>query len=319
MKNYQLVFDLGSQYISAGLKKDGFFDKIPSVIAMGGADGKEIVAVGMDALRLYNTHSGGIKLSHPILEGAVIDVDGVKALIKKLLNHVVGVTMFSKYSITCAVPCGMISSDKKNIETMFLELGAKQVNFVETPLATSYQLFGEFRTRQGVIMDIGYDCVDIAVVVAETILSGCTLYYGGKALTEKIMERIRSKYMVQLSFEQAEQLKLNCASLYPNDTTIVSVMGQNVENGAIETISVSSREIYDILLDFVKKYTQVVQSLVVGLAEDVRPLVQNAGVLVCGGGAKLAGLDMCMQNQLGMPIRIANHPDDATICGLLQK
>ena len=319
MKNYQLVFDLGSQYIAAGLKQDGFFDKIPTVVALGGADGKEIVAVGMDALRMYNTSSGTVKLARPILEGAVIDADGVKALIKKLLSHIVNtrVANLSKYSVLCAVPCGMISSDKKNIESLFLELGAKQVSFLETPLADSLQLFGEFRCRQGVIVDIGSDCVDIAVVVADSIVSGCTLYYGGKAITEEIAKRVRAKYMVQLSFDQAERLKLDCGSLFPNDTTVVSVVGQNVELGMMETIAISSREIYD--CDFVKKYVQIIQSLVNGLKEDVRPLVKNSGVMLCGGCAKTHGIDVQMQTQLGMPVYVANQPENATINGLLQK
>ena len=321
MKNNQLVFDLGSQYIAAGLKQDGFFDKIPTVIAMGGADGKEIVAVGMEALRMYNTSGGTIKLARPILEGAIIDADGVKALIKKLLTHIVNtrVANLSKYSILCSVPCGMISSDKKNIESMFLELGAKQVSFLETPLADSLQLFGEFRCRQGVIVDIGSDCVDIAVVVADAILSGCTLYHGGKAITEEVAKRIRAKYMVQLSFDQAERLKIDCGSLFANDTTVVSVVGQNVEQGTAETISVSSREIYDILCEFVKKYVQIVQSLVMSLPEDVRPLVKNGGVMLCGGGANTHGLDIQMQTQLGMPVFVASQPENVSISGLLQK
>lgn len=321
MKNYQLVFDLGSQYISAGLKQDGFFDKIPTLVAHGGADGKEIVAVGMDALRIHNTSAGATRLSRPILEGAVIDVDGVKALIKKLLTHIVNtrVANLHNYSILCAVPCGMISSDKKTIESLFLELGAKQVAFVETPIADSVQLFGEFRCRQGVIVDMGSDCVDIAVVVADSILSGCTLYYGGKAITEEIAKRIRAKYMVQLSFDQAERLKIDCGSLFANDTTVVSVIGQNVEQGTMETISVSSREIYDILCNFAKKYVQIVQSLINGLKDDIKPLVRNSGVMLCGGVAKTHGIDVQMQTQLNMPVLVANQPENVTINGLLQK
>jgi rod shape-determining protein MreB len=275
----------------------------------------------MDALKMYNTSGGTVKLAHPILEGAIIDADGVKALIKKLLTHIVNtrVTNLSKYSVLCAVPCGMISSDKKNIESLFLELGAKQVSFLETPLADSLQLFGEFRCRQGVVVDMGSDCVDIAVVVADSIVSGCTLYYGGKAITEEISKRVRAKYMVQLSFDQAERLKLDCGSLFPNDTTVVSVVGQNVEQGMMETITISSREIYDILCDFVKKYVQIIQSLVNGLKEDVKPLVKNSGVMLCGGVAKTHGIDVQMQTQLGMPVYIANQPENVTINGLLQK
>ena len=42
MANFELVFDLGSAYVSAALKKDGFTDKIPAVVAVG--DNDQIVA-----------------------------------------------------------------------------------------------------------------------------------------------------------------------------------------------------------------------------------------------------------------------------------
>ena len=70
MANYELIFDLGSQYISAALKNDGFSDKIPSVVAYGGAEGHQIMAVGVDAIKLANTR-GDVKLACPIYEGCV--------------------------------------------------------------------------------------------------------------------------------------------------------------------------------------------------------------------------------------------------------
>ena len=317
MANYELVFDFGSAYISAGLKEDGFTDKIPAVIAVGG-DGQQ-VAVGVEALRLANTVGSGVKLTHPILEGAVIDTEGAKALVSALLNRLVNYKMsaFSRYNVTCAVPCGLISSDKNTIEAVFLSLGAKQVSFIETPLADSAHLFNEFRTRQGVVVDIGYDCTDLAVVSANTIAAGCTLYYSGKNLTEAIMERIRSKYKIQLSFDAAEHLKLNCASLYPNDSTVVTVSGVNTQSGITEQINVSSKELYDTVVEFVRKYVKIVQSLLASVRDDLATLVRTEGVMMCGGGAKLQGLDMFLQSELGMPIYVANHPEDVTIKGLL--
>ena len=317
MANYELVFDIGSAYISAGLKKDGFMDKIPSVVAVGG-DGQQ-VAVGVDALRLHNTVGSGVKVSRPILEGAIIDNEGAKALISALLNRLVNYKMsaFSRYNVTCAVPCGLISSDKNTIESIFLSLGAKQVNFVETPLADSAYLFNEFHTRQGVIVDIGYDCTDLAIVSANTIAAGCTLYYSGKNLTEAIMERIRNKYRIQLSFEAAEFLKTNCASLYPNDSSAVEVMGVNTQSGITEKVTISSRELYDTVVDFVRNYVKIVQSLVASVRDDLSTLVRTEGILLCGGGAKLSGLDLFLQNELGMPIYVSNCPEDVTIKGLL--
>ena len=196
MANYEMIFDIGSAYMSAGLKNDGFSDKIPSVVAYGG-DSNQITAVGVEALRIASSYNGGgVKLSRPILEGAIIDVEGAKALISALLERLCNykLSAFSRYNVACVVPCGMISIDKKTIETTFLSLGAKQVNFIETPVADSFKLFKDFRARQGVVMNVGYDCTDIAAVCAGGIVSGCTLYHAGKHLTEAIIERIKTKY-----------------------------------------------------------------------------------------------------------------------------
>ena len=317
MANYELVFDFGSAYISAGLKKDGFTDKIPAVVAVG-SDGQQ-VAVGVEALRLANTVGSGVKITRPILEGAIIDNEGAKALVSALLNRLVNYKMsaFSRYNVTCAVPCGMISSDKNTIESVFLSLGAKQVTFIETPLADSVQLFNEFHTRQGVVVNIGYDCTDLAIVSANNIAAGCTLYYSGKNLTEAIMDRIRAKYMIQLSYDAAEYLKLNCASLYPNDSTVVSVTGVNTQSGASELVNISSKELYDTVVEFVRKYVNIIQSLIASVRDDLATLVRTDGVMLCGGGAKLAGLDMFLQSELGMPIHVSSFPEDVTIKGLL--
>ena len=317
MANYELVFDFGSAFLSAGLKEDGFTDKIPAVVAVN-ADGQQM-AVGVEALRLANTMGSGVKIMRPIYEGAIIDNEGAKALISSLLNRLVNYKMsaFSRYNVTVAVPCGLISSDKSTIESIFLGLGARQVSFVEAPIADSVQLFSEFRARQGVIVDIGYDCTDLAIVSANSIVAGCTLYYSGKNLTDAIMERIRVKYMIQLSFEAAEYLKLNCASLYPNDSSVVAVTGVNTQSGASEQVSISSKELYDTLVEFVRKYVKIIQSLIASVPDDIATLVRSDGVMLCGGGARLAGLDLFLQSELGMPINVSNYPEDVTIKGLL--
>lgn len=318
MANYELVFDLGSAYVSAGSKKDGFTDKIPAVVAVA-TDTKQIVGVGVEAIRLGNTVGSGVKLAHPILEGAIIDTEGAKALITALLNRLINykLSAFSRYNVQCAVPCGMISSDKNTIETVFLGLGAKQVSFVEAPIADSAALFNEFRTRQGIVVDIGYDCTDLAIVASNAIAAGCTLYYSGKSLTEAISDKIKSKYMLQLSYEAAEYLKLNCASLYPNDSTVISVSGTNTQTGVVEQVNVSSKELYDAVVEFIRKYARIIQSLVDSVRGDLATLIHSDGVMLCGGGAKLAGLDMFLQSELGLPVYVASFPEDVTIKGLL--
>lgn len=320
MANYEMVFDMGSAYLSAGLKNDGFFDRIPSVVAYGGA-ANQITAVGVEALRIASGYNGGgVKLNRPILEGAIIDTDGAKALISALLERLCDYRMsaFSRYNVSCVVPCCMNSIDKKTIETTFLALGAKQVSFVETPVADSFKLFKDFRARQGVVMDIGYDCTDIAAVCAGGILSGCTAYHAGKHLTQAIIDRIKTKYLIQLSFEQGEYLKINCASLYANDSSVCSVTGQNSQSGETESVNVSSKELYDTVVEFARKYVKLIQGVIATVPADIAPALKADGIMVCGGGARLAGLDVFLQNELGLPVRIADFPDEVTILSMLE-
>lgn len=316
MANYELVFDLGSLYVSAGLKEDGFIDKIPSVVAYAGGDSKQVVAVGLDALNMSKTNAS-VKLSHPILEGTAIDPVGVKALITSLLNRLLSkrVNFFNRFLATCIVPCGMISGDKKNLESIFLGVGARSVVFVETPVADSVKLFSEFRARQGVIVDLGYECADLAVVYGSEIVAGCTLFHAGKQLTEAIANRLSSKYMAQISTEKAEYLKLNCASLYSNDATSVVVQCQNAQNGATEELPVTSKELFDTVVEFVTQYVKIIESLFASIPQELISGVKSEGVMICGGGAKLMGLDMFLQNELGVPVRIANRPDYVSIEG----
>lgn len=317
MANYELVFDLGSQYVSAGLKEDGFIDKIPSVVAYG-TDNKQIVAVGLEALSLAKTNTT-VKLAHPILEGSAIDSDGVKALVSTMLDRLLSkrVNVFNRFLTTCVVPCGMISTDKKNIESIFLGLGARQVSFVEAPLADSVKLFSEFRARYGIVADIGFECTDLGIIYGNGIVAGCTLYHSGKHLTEAISRKIAEKYMCKMSFSQAEQLKLKCASLFNNDTTIMTVSVNNAQNGATENINVTSKELYDTIVEFVGQYIKVIQSLLSSIPQDLQTSVKSEGVMLCGGGSKLLGLDLFLQNELGIPVRLAARPDYVTIDGAM--
>lgn len=219
--------------------------------------------------------------------------------------------------MTCVVPCAIISSDKKTIESIFLSLGARVVNFLESPLADSLALFREFHAVKGLIVNIGYDCVDFSVVYYNNIVAGSTLFYSGKHLTQAIAEKIRSKYQVQLSFEQAELLKVNCASLYPNDMSTYTVSCVNLQTGASENINISSKELYDTVVEFVRKYCNVIRSLLASVNDTVCSVASEEGVFLCGGGALLQGLDSFMHTELALPVRVADDPANVSITGSL--
>lgn len=319
MAKYEVAFDIGSRYISAGLVKDEYIVTMPSVVAVNLFDNKEVLAVGVAAVDMAVSNAGKVKLVYPILEGAVVDPSVAKMLFSELINRVLPskARILSQVRATVAVTCGMINTDKKVIENILLSLGVKNVNFVETPIADSAELFREFRTNRGIIVDIGSDCTDLAVVYGDNIVAGCTLYYSGKGLTQMLAERIRRKYMVQVDDEQVEQFKHNCVSLYSNDTTCFTVRGTNLQTNNTETINVSSKEVYDGVVEYVKKYCKVIESLLNSLPDQVSNAIRQEGVFLCGGGASLLGLDWFIHNQLELPVRTSADARNVAIKGAI--
>ena len=316
MDKYTIVLDIGSQYVSAGLDKDDFFVKIPTVVAVDEST-KQVLSVGVSALNNAKLNLPNVKLVYPVLEGAVIDVDGLRVVLEELFLRLLPhkTTNYSQIKFLCVVPCGMISSDKATIETLLLTMGAKSVNFVETPLADSLQIFKEFRTNVGFIVNVGCDCTDFAAVYGDNIVAGCTVYNSSRHLTEAIMDKIRNKYLVQLSYDEAEELKLNCASLYPNDASSCTVSGLNMQNGNSEVVNVTSKELYDTMVQFFKNYVNVINSLFSAVPEQILPLMKREGIFLCGGGAKLSGLDAFLYSETGMPVRVSTNCDDTSVMG----
>ena len=98
---------------------------------------------------------------------------------------------------------------------------------------------------------------------------------------------------------------------------MVIVRGTNITSGVVEQVNVSSKELYDTVVEFVRKYVRIIQSLVESVKGDLATMVRSDGVMLCGGGSKLAGLDMFLQNELGLPVYVANLPDEVTIKGML--
>ncbi len=316
MAKHLVAIDIGSTYISGALVSDGCVITIPSVVAVS-ADGRQLHDVGLSALRLAQVDNS-VVLTNPILEGAICDTSLAKHLLTQLLDRVVPNKSLAQISVVCSLPCAMISTDKHDIEVLLLSLGVRDVSFVEAPLCVATEAFSQFKTNRGIMVDIGSDCTDLAIVVGDSIVNGCTLYHAGKALTQMLSARIENKYLVSLELEQVEKLQHGIVSLYPNDNANATISGINKQTGTIDSINISSKEMYDAVTDYVRAFCTVVDSLLVSCPDQVAHAVRQEGVMLCGGGASLVGIDYFMHNECNLPVRVIKDNRMATINGLVK-
>ncbi len=314
MANFNVVLDLGSSCLKGIFLKGGYIIKDPSVVLCDAQNG-QFKASGLSALQTYASSSSQYKLTRPIQEGAVKDKESAAYLLENFLHKLTGKAIFSSITVNVIVPCGLSKNDKGVIDSVLSAIGVKQVKFLLAPLCAAKRLFSEFEADIAVVLDIGADTTDIAIVREGQIEWGCTVFAGGSALDKEIEDFISDRYGVIISSEEAANLKINCASLYPNDNSMLTVEGMNVVKGFDEEINVTAREMYNIISENIKRYAQAIQMALPNLPQDSLSSVKREGIILCGGTAGLSGIDKFLLDTLRLPVRISANAVDAAVLG----
>ncbi|HPG92083.1 MAG TPA: rod shape-determining protein [Clostridia bacterium] len=319
MAHIDIALDLGSEYITAVSAKTGLIIKEPAVVAVDAIDNKTIKAAGLAAIKMCKGQLAKVKLYRPIIEGAVADKDKAKFLLKTLVAKVLpNSSPFSRATVLCVVPCAMTKNEKQKIEFVLNMINVKQTRFITAPIASATEIFKQFNTDKGIICDMGADKTDIAIVVSKEIISGCSIYYSGRQIDEDIVSFVHKKYNLQISTEEAEKLKRECASLYPNDVSSAEVCGINVLKGVLETVEITARELYDVVANVINKYCQVIESLLASISPEAAKGVKNEGVFLCGGLSKINGIEKYFLDGLKLNVRVPSEPDNLNALGALQ-
>ena len=136
---------------------------------------------------------------------------------------------------------------------------------------------------------------------------------GGKAQGK--LDYVLKKYGLQITFAEAEKLKLKCAGLYPNDVSFGTVAGLNINKGAAEEITVTAREIYDVLAALTDKLCQVVTSLLLTVPQETSAYFKESPIFLCGGGAQLSGMEKYFFDKMNMGVLVPSDSFLAAVKG----
>ncbi|MEG1527577.1 MAG: rod shape-determining protein [Clostridia bacterium] len=309
-----IIIDLGGKFLRGLSLKNGYIVKDLNLVAVDNVS-KQVKYSGALAQKMANNSLSSLSLITPIIDGIIVDNVSAKFMLQNFLAKLLNTTTFSRIVANCVAPCGLNSKDKSNIEGVLISLGVKQVKFLLAPLADAKYIFREFGINYGIICNIGQDIADISTVENDKLVNGCTLSYGGKNIDQKIVDFIVDKYSVKITLDEAEQFKCQCASLYPNDNSMLTVEGINILKGVSEQINLSSREMYNMLVDTMDKYIQVVNSLMATLPLAIATGIKREGLFLCGGLSSLTGIDKHFYQALNMNVRIPFSADDSVIRG----
>jgi len=100
-----------------------------------------------------------------------------------------------------------------------------------------------------------------------------------------------------------------------SDTNYAEIRGQDMVTGLPKTVVTSTAEIREAISEVVRSIVDAVKVTLDETPPELAADIMEAGIVLAGGGALLGGLPPRIEEETGMPVRLASNPLHAVAVG----
>ena len=159
------------------------------------------------------------------------------------------------------------------------------------------------------VCDIGGGTSDVAIFSLGEIVVSQSVRVAGDELDEAVVEYLKQRFSLRIGTPTAEKVKIQIGSAYPLEQELtMEVRGLDTISGIPRKAVVTSEEIREALREPVTAILNCVKNCIAQCKPELVGDIVDHGLVLTGGGALLRGLDQLMNEQLGIPVRVADDP-----------
>lgn len=303
-----LGIDLGTANILIYIKGEGIVLNEPSVVAID-METKKPLAFGSDANLMLGKTPFKVKAIRPMKDGVIADFQITEMMLDYFVNKIKARGIFKKPRIVICCPADTTPVEKNAIKEAAEKLGAKKVYLEEEPKAAAIGVGLDISKPNGnMIIDIGGGTTDIAVLSLGGIVVSRSLKIAGNVFDNDIKEYIKNKYRLLIGDKTASTIKHEIGSVYESDDSKMEVRGRDLETGLPSIIEISSSEIEEALEDDAQKIVVACKSVLEETPPELSADIIENGAILTGGGSLLNGFKELLEDELKIPIFLAESP-----------
>lgn len=313
--------DLGTANTLVYVKGQGIVLDEASVIAYN-THLKKVVAVGNAAKEMIGAAPPHIKVVRPLRDGVISDFSMTHLMLKSFLSRIITTsTFFTAVRVVVGVPSGVTEVEKRAVEDVVRQMGARQVFIMDEPMAAAIGSDLDVDSSTGcMITDIGGGTSDIAIIALGGVVTSTSLRMAGDKMNASIIDYIRKVYSLMIGEKMAERAKVavGCAYIDESNPEWVSktiISGRDMVTGLPKSIEISSRDVCKALEECVDAIIQGVKVTLENAPPELAADIINTGMILAGGGAFLRGLDALIERETGIRTIIADHAAEAVALG----
>ena len=309
--------DLGTANTLVYVKGKGIVLREPSVVAVE-AKSRKVVAVGNEAKMMLGKTPGSILAMRPLKDGVIAEFDITAAMLRHYFKKISGNTIFSRPKVIVCIPYGVTEVEKRAVEDVTLEAGAQSVALIEEPIAAAFGSGLKVNDAGGsMIVDLGGGTTEVAVLSLGGIVMSNSLRIAGDELDEAIVSYSKRKYNILIGETTAELLKKRIGSAHEaTDRGAMEVRGRNLLSGLPAIVTITSAEIREALRDQLEDILEGIRNTLESTPPELASDIYDTGIMLAGGGALLAGLDLLISRMTGIRTVVAKSPIDSVAVGI---
>ena len=301
--------DLGTANVLIYVKGKGVVLNEPSVVVIE-KETKKVIAIGNEAYDMIGKTPEKIEAVRPLKDGVIADFELTEIMLNYFINKIKARRLFTRPRILICCPTNITPLEKNAIIEAAERTGARKVYIEEEPKVAAIGAGMDIsKPTANMVLDIGGGTTDIAILSLNGIVESESIRIAGNTLDKDIIKYIREKYKLLIGEQTAEDIKINFANIYkPKKSEKREVKGKSLLTGLPDSVMITQEEIKEALIDDVNGIIKATKSVLEQTPPELSAEIIEKGVILTGGGALLTGLIDLFEEELTIPILIAETP-----------
>ncbi len=301
--------DLGTANVLIYIKGQGIVLNEPSIVAVE-TETKKVIAVGESAREMLGRTPGKIKAIKPMKDGVIADFEITEIMLNEFIKKIKARNLFSRPRILICCPTNITQVEKNAIKEAAERTGARRVYIEEEPKVAAIGAGMDIsKPEANMVVDIGGGTTDIAILSLNGIVVSSSIKLAGNVFDQDIIRYIRDKYKLLIGEKTAEDIKINFATVYkPSRKQKKEIKGRSLITGLPSIIEITQDETTEALKESTAKIIKETIAVLEQADPELSADIVEKGIVLTGGGALLKGLINLFEQELKVPILIANSP-----------
>jgi rod shape-determining protein MreB and related proteins len=311
--SFDLGIDLGTANSMVYVKGKGIVMSEPSVVAISDKTG-DVLAIGEEAKQMVGRTPGDIRAIRPLRDGVVSDFEVTEQMLRYFIQKAIAryapMKSFVRPKVVVGIPSGVTEVERRAVEEAALGAGVKKIFLIEEPMAAAIGAGLPVGASEGsMVIDIGGGTSEIAVISLGGIVSSRSLRVAGDRLDEDIIVYTRNQLNLVIGERMAESIKIAIGSAFPGKKEFEFEMkGRDVLTGLPRIDRITSSQVREAISESLSLIVDGVKETIELTPPELVADILDRGIVLAGGGAMLAGLDVLISHESNMPVQIAEEP-----------